>query len=92
MWLYCLPFRLFFPYESVTSASSTPFRKVKEAWDNKRDMLVKSGSFAIEQLSEALSTKGSLDKLPDDLPQYALSLCAEQVIVCSILCIVLVDQ
>lgn len=56
----------------------TILRKVKEAWDNKRDMLVKSGSFAIEQLSEALSTKASLDKLPDDLPQQALNLCAEQ--------------
>lgn len=56
----------------------TILRKVKEAWDNTRDMLVKSGSFAIEQLSEALSTKASLDKLPDDLPQHALSLCAGQ--------------
>ncbi|XP_021730967.1 spermatogenesis-associated protein 20-like isoform X2 [Chenopodium quinoa] len=56
----------------------TVLRKVKEAWDSKRDMLVKSGSFAIEQLSEALSTKASLDKLPDNLPQEALDLCAEQ--------------
>ncbi|XP_021764862.1 iron-sulfur protein IND1-like [Chenopodium quinoa] len=50
-----------------------------EAWDSKRDVLVKSGSFAIEQLSEALSTKASLDKLPDNLPQEALDLCAEQI-------------
>uniref|UniRef100_A0A803L9N1 Spermatogenesis-associated protein 20-like TRX domain-containing protein n=1 Tax=Chenopodium quinoa TaxID=63459 RepID=A0A803L9N1_CHEQI len=56
----------------------TVLRKVKEAWDSKRDMLVKSGSFAIEQLSEALSTKATLDKLPDNLPQEALDLCAEQ--------------
>ena len=57
----------------------TSVRKVKEAWDSKRDVLVKSGSFAIEQLSEALSTKATLDKLPDNLPQEALDLCAEQV-------------
>lgn len=56
----------------------TVLRKVKEAWDSKRDALVKSGTFAIEQLSEALSTKASLDKLPDGLPQEALDLCAEQ--------------
>lgn len=56
----------------------TVLRKVKEAWDSKRDVLVKSGSFAIEQLSEALSTKATLDKLPDNLPQEALDLCAEQ--------------
>lgn len=42
-------------------------------------MLIKSGSFAIEQLSEALSTKARLDKLPDGLPEEALNLCAEQV-------------
>lgn len=58
---------------------STSVRKVKEAWGSKRDVLVKSGSFAIEQLSEALSTKASLDKLPDGQPQESLDLCAEQV-------------
>ncbi|CAO2839624.1 unnamed protein product [Amaranthus hypochondriacus] len=56
----------------------TVLRKVKEAWDSKRDVLIKSGSFAIEQLSEALSTKANLDKLPDGLPQDALHLCADQ--------------
>lgn len=52
---------------------------MKEAWDSKRDMLVKSGAFAIEQLSEALSASASSNKLPDGLPQHALRLCAEQV-------------
>lgn len=52
---------------------------MKEAWDSKRDMLVKSGAFAIEQLSEALSASASSNKLPDGLPQHALHLCAEQV-------------
>jgi hypothetical protein len=54
-------------------------RKVKEAWENKRDMLVKSGTFAIEQLSEALSSSSNSAKLPED----ALRLCSEQVRLCA---------
>lgn len=54
-------------------------RKVKDAWDSKSDMLVKSGAYAIEQLTEALSASASSKKLPDGLPQNALRLCAEQV-------------
>ncbi|GLU07431.1 hypothetical protein SLE2022_243910 [Rubroshorea leprosula] len=56
----------------------TILRKVKDAWDNKRDMLVKSGAFAIEQLSEALAASAGSNKLSDGLPQRALCLCAEQ--------------
>ncbi|OMP06652.1 hypothetical protein COLO4_08004 [Corchorus olitorius] len=56
----------------------TILRKVKDAWDNKRDMLVKSGTFAIEQLSEALAASAGSNQLPDGLPQTALRLCAEQ--------------
>ncbi|CAK7348254.1 unnamed protein product [Dovyalis caffra] len=56
----------------------TILRKVKDAWFSKRDTLIKSGAFAIEQLSEALSASASSKKLPDDLPQNALHLCAEQ--------------
>ncbi|KAK7284684.1 hypothetical protein RJT34_19434 [Clitoria ternatea] len=56
----------------------TILRKVKEAWDSKRDMLIKSGSFAIEQLSEALSARSDSDKLPDGVPDDALRLCSEQ--------------
>lgn len=52
---------------------------MKDAWDKKRDMLAQSGAFAIEQLSEALSASASSNKLPDELPQNALHLCAEQV-------------
>lgn len=55
------------------------FRKVKDAWETKRDVLVKSGAFAIEQLSEALSATASSNKLADGTPQQALHLCAEQV-------------
>ncbi|GAV83367.1 DUF255 domain-containing protein [Cephalotus follicularis] len=56
----------------------TILRKVKDAWDNNRDLLVESGSSAIEQLSEALSASASSSKLPAGLPQNALHLCAEQ--------------
>ncbi|KAJ9696406.1 hypothetical protein PVL29_008564 [Vitis rotundifolia] len=56
----------------------TVLRKVKDAWENKRDVLVKSGAFAIEQLSEALSATASSNKLADGIPQQALHLCAEQ--------------
>ncbi|KAF5931342.1 hypothetical protein HYC85_032215 [Camellia sinensis] len=56
----------------------TVLRKVKEAWDSKRDVLIKSGSFAIEQLSEALSASANSNRLPDGLSQKALELCAEQ--------------
>ncbi|KAK9945603.1 hypothetical protein M0R45_011111 [Rubus argutus] len=56
----------------------TILRKVKEAWETKRDVLVKSGAFAIEQLSAALSTSASSEKLPDGVPKNALRLCAEQ--------------
>ncbi|KAK0581385.1 hypothetical protein LWI29_013141 [Acer saccharum] len=56
----------------------TILRKVKDAWDTKRDTLIQSGTFAIEQLSEALSASADSKKLPDGLPQNALNLCAEQ--------------
>ncbi len=71
MWSFVLPFIILL----VLCCS----RKVKDAWDSKRDVLVKSGAFAIEQLSEALSASASPSKLPDGLPQNALRLCAEQV-------------
>ncbi|XP_042476928.1 spermatogenesis-associated protein 20 isoform X1 [Macadamia integrifolia] len=56
----------------------TILRKVKDAWETKKDVLAKSGAFAIEQLSEALAASASSNKLPDGLPQKALQLCAEQ--------------
>lgn len=54
-------------------------RKVKETWDTKREMLIKSGSLAIAQLSEALSASASSNKLADGIPQNAMHLCSEQV-------------
>lgn len=56
----------------------TILRKVKDAWDTKRETLVKSGDFAIQQLSEALSSSAISDKVPDDVPLNAARLCAEQ--------------
>ncbi|OWM87215.1 spermatogenesis-associated protein 20 isoform X2 [Punica granatum] len=56
----------------------TVLKKVKEAWDNKRDMLVQSGALAIEQLSEALSATANMDKVPDGLSHTAINQCAEQ--------------
>ncbi|MED6206590.1 hypothetical protein PIB30_028307 [Stylosanthes scabra] len=56
----------------------TILRKVKEAWDSKKDVLVKSGAAAIEQLSEALSSSSVSDKLSDGVPDDAVRLCAEQ--------------
>ncbi|XP_051142129.1 uncharacterized protein LOC127259035 isoform X2 [Andrographis paniculata] len=56
----------------------TVLRKVKEAWDANKDALVKSGAFAIEQLSEALSAIARSENLPQGLPEKALQKCAEQ--------------
>ncbi|KAH6813974.1 catalytics protein [Perilla frutescens var. frutescens] len=56
----------------------TVLRKVKEAWDTKKESLVQSGEFAIEQLSEALSAVARSEKLPDGLPERAVQKCAEQ--------------
>ncbi|KAL8054788.1 hypothetical protein ABFX02_04G015600 [Erythranthe guttata] len=56
----------------------TVLRKVKEAWDTKKDALVQSGTFAIEQLSEALSATARSEKLADGLSEKALQKCAEE--------------
>ncbi|GKC08309.1 spermatogenesis-associated protein 20 isoform X2, partial [Tanacetum coccineum] len=55
----------------------TVLRKVKEAWESKKDVLVKSGTFAIEQLSEALSISKLSDKLSEGLAQSALRDCTK---------------
>ncbi|MCL7045659.1 hypothetical protein MKW94_014635 [Papaver nudicaule] len=56
----------------------TILRKVKEAWESKREVLVNSGAFAIEQMSEALSASASSNKLTSGVAQNALRLCAVQ--------------
>ncbi|KAL8192031.1 hypothetical protein R6Q57_028152 [Mikania cordata] len=55
----------------------TILRKVKEAWDSKKDALVKSGTFAIEQLSEALSISKLSDKLAEEISLGALHKCTK---------------
>ncbi|KAK1388360.1 hypothetical protein POM88_016538 [Heracleum sosnowskyi] len=44
-------------------------RKVKDAWDSKRDVLIQSGAFAIKQLSEAMSVKAESYKLSEGITQ-----------------------
>ncbi|KAH7676738.1 Spermatogenesis-associated protein 20 [Dioscorea alata] len=56
----------------------TVLRKVKEAWENKSEMLEKGATLAIEQLSEALSTTANSCKLSDDLSENSTERCAEQ--------------
>ncbi|KAH0855924.1 hypothetical protein HID58_084185 [Brassica napus] len=56
----------------------TLLKKVKDAWDTKRDVLVKSGTYAIEELSKALSANAGNDKLPDGLSRTAVTICAKQ--------------
>lgn len=58
----------------------TILRKVKDAWETKREELVKSGDFAIQQLSEALSSSSISNKVPDEVPLNAVQLCAEQLV------------
>lgn len=61
-------------------------RKVKEAWNSKRDTLIQSGAFAIEQLSEALAATSTSNKLSDEVPQTALRKCADHVRFLKICC------
>ncbi|KAJ0265006.1 Catalytic protein [Hirschfeldia incana] len=56
----------------------TLLKKVKDAWDTKRDVLLKSGTYAIEELSKALSATAGNDKLPDGLSRTAVTICAKQ--------------
>eukprot|EP00252_Welwitschia_mirabilis_P015079 TRINITY_DN33217_c0_g1_i1.p1 TRINITY_DN33217_c0_g1~~TRINITY_DN33217_c0_g1_i1.p1 ORF type:complete len:827 (+),score=171.94 TRINITY_DN33217_c0_g1_i1:212-2482(+) len=56
----------------------TVLRRVKEAWDSKKDELRASGSNAIKQLADALSASVSSTKLTDGLSHEAVKLCAEQ--------------
>ncbi|KAL8149042.1 hypothetical protein AgCh_006158 [Apium graveolens] len=56
----------------------TVLRKVKDAWESKRDVLIQSGAFAIEQLSEAMSVKAESYKLSEGITQSALRKCAKQ--------------
>uniref|UniRef100_A0A1J3FXV8 Spermatogenesis-associated protein 20 n=1 Tax=Noccaea caerulescens TaxID=107243 RepID=A0A1J3FXV8_NOCCA len=56
----------------------TLLKKVKDAWDSKRDTLLKTGNYAIEELSKALSASAGSDKLSDGISRAAVSICAKQ--------------
>ncbi|KAL3849786.1 hypothetical protein ACJIZ3_011668 [Penstemon smallii] len=58
----------------------TILRRVKEAWDTRKDELIGGGTFAIEQLSEALSATARSDRVPPGLPEMALQNCAEHLV------------
>lgn len=55
------------------------FRRVKEAWESNREMVEKGGTLAIEQLSEALSSRAKSRGLSEETSRTSLELCAEQV-------------
>ncbi|XP_020585915.1 spermatogenesis-associated protein 20 [Phalaenopsis equestris] len=56
----------------------TVLRKVKEAWESKREVLEQGGALAIEELSKALSAAASSRRLPDQISQDVVKLCSEQ--------------
>eukprot|EP01018_Ginkgo_biloba_P017821 Gb_30260 [translate_table: standard] len=56
----------------------TVLRRVKEAWDSKKNTLHDSGEYAIRQLSDALSTSATSRELTEGLAQQAVQLCANQ--------------
>ncbi|CAL4959548.1 unnamed protein product [Urochloa decumbens] len=56
----------------------TVLRKVKEAWETKRDALERTGNLVIEQLRDALSAKASSQDLPNDLAVVSLDQCVEK--------------
>uniref|UniRef100_A0A0E0JTC2 Spermatogenesis-associated protein 20-like TRX domain-containing protein n=1 Tax=Oryza punctata TaxID=4537 RepID=A0A0E0JTC2_ORYPU len=56
----------------------TVLRKVKEAWETKRDALEKTGNVVIEQLRDALSAKASSQDMPNDLAAVSVDNCVEK--------------
>ncbi|KAM7502151.1 hypothetical protein LguiB_001055 [Lonicera macranthoides] len=64
--------------QSLYGGRGWPVRACLKAWESNRDVLVKSGAFAIEQLSEALSASARSNRLSEGLPQIALNECANQ--------------
>ncbi|KAF3340955.1 spermatogenesis-associated protein 20 [Carex littledalei] len=56
----------------------TVLRKVKQAWDTKRETLEMGGTQVIDQLTEALSASAKSTKVSDDLAHRCLNQCVEQ--------------
>ncbi|KAG8054005.1 hypothetical protein GUJ93_ZPchr0001g32368 [Zizania palustris] len=57
----------------------TILRKVKDAWETKRDTLEQNGNVVIEQLRDALSAKASSQDVPNDLAVISVDQCVEKV-------------
>jgi uncharacterized protein YyaL (SSP411 family) len=55
------------------------FRKVKEAWETKRDALERTGNLVVKQLRDALSAKANPQDLPNDLAVVSVDECVEKV-------------
>ncbi|PWZ33843.1 Spermatogenesis-associated protein 20 [Zea mays] len=56
----------------------TVLRKVKEAWETKREALERTGNLVIEQLRDALSAKASSQDVPNDLAVVSVDQCVEK--------------
>ncbi|CAA7398446.1 unnamed protein product [Spirodela intermedia] len=56
----------------------TVLRKVRDAWETKKDMLEDGGSRAIEQISEALSTAAASRRLSEETLHSSLRNCYEE--------------
>ncbi|KAG8054003.1 hypothetical protein GUJ93_ZPchr0001g29937 [Zizania palustris] len=56
----------------------TILRKVKDAWETKRDTLEQNGNVVIEQLRDALSAKASSQDVPNDLAVISVDQCVEK--------------
>lgn len=53
---------------------------------------MKGGTYAIEELSKALSATAGNDKLPDGLSRTAVAICAKQVCLHSGVCLIHLTQ
>ncbi|PNT73542.1 hypothetical protein BRADI_2g60097v3 [Brachypodium distachyon] len=56
----------------------TVLRRVKEAWETKRDALEQAGNVVIEQLRDALSAKATSQDVPNDVAVVYVDTCVEK--------------
>ncbi|KAM0841007.1 hypothetical protein ACQ4PT_059295 [Festuca glaucescens] len=61
-----------------TPGFKTILRKVKDAWENKRDAIEQTGNVVIEQLRDALSAKASPQDVPNDLAARYVDQCVQK--------------
>jgi hypothetical protein len=61
--------------------SSDSFRRVKEVWESKKELLRETGKQVVQQLAEATAAVAPTQELNESsIPGQAVSLCAIQVI------------